>query len=333
MGRDLRLRDKSLSKSCRGMLPRICSTAVSISLVYLASVASGQTSGSPVNRENAISKSAPQICDGQQPNRPNQLSLNSDRTLADPVQSSNLQTEPVAHPLETKETNPRDYVATQQQPLQCLRSQSHQGAEASGTEDGVAPVMQSSPQITLDGRTITVDPHAASLGRVLDSIRTIAGFELVVPPSGMEGKVFDQIGPLPVREALVQLLYGSGYNYIIQTSPDDPQDVTHVFVSARMGTRGETAEAAPAQTMTDEAAEDQALYGGFADPSAHEETVPHAGLATQTPAQNTANVPGVPAGFNLKQAAEDAHKSPAQILEELQKRQIEILDAQSPPPQ
>jgi len=176
-----------------------------------------------------------------------------------------------------------------------------------------------------------VDPHNAPLGEVLRAIRASAGFELDVPPSGMDGKVFDQVGPLPIREALVQLLYGSGFNYIIQTAPDNQQDITHVFVSARMGGGKEIAGAARQQTKVDDIPEDQALYGGFADPSLEEQPVVQSGVAVQTPASNAGNVPGVPADFNLKQAAIDAHKTPAEILDELQKRQLEILDAQSPP--
>ena len=147
----------------------------------------------------------------------------------------------------------------------------------------------------------------------------------------MDGKIFDQVGPLPIREALVQLLYGSGFNYIIRTAPNNPRDVTHVFVSTRMGRGDEMAGTARQQTEVGEVPEDEALYGGFADPSLQEQPVVQPGVAVQTPPPNAGNVPGVPAGFNLKQAAAEANKTPAQILDELQKRQLEILDAQSPP--
>jgi hypothetical protein len=178
-----------------------------------------------------------------------------------------------------------------------------------------------------------VDPRKATLGEVLGAIRGIVGFQLDIPRSEMDGRVFDQIGPLPVREALVQLLYGSGFNYIIQTAPKNSQEVTHVFVSSRVAAAVETAAAGAALQSANEPSEEQTLYGGFEDPSPQEEPAPRPAVAQQGRPVNGANVPGVPVGFDLKQAAAEAHKTPAEILDELQKRQLEILDAQAPPPQ
>jgi hypothetical protein len=42
-------------------------------------------------------------------------------------------------------------------------------------------------------------------------------------------------------------------------------------------------------------------------------------------------VVGVPAGFNVRQAAAESGKTTGQILDELQKQQQQVLDAQAPP--
>ena len=335
MGRDLRRpSDISLPELYKFAHSWMCRNAVSLSLFCMACAASAQTPGSPENLGNALRKSPPQICDGQESGEQNHLSLKRNSSAADGAQMSQLQTDPAAAQSDeaTDRANSRDSVATQQKPLQCLRAHPKQRAETSSRGvDSVAPVAPPSPRITFSGGTLTVDPHNAPLGDVLSAIRKIAGFELDVPRSGMDTKIFDKVGPLPIREALVQLLYGSGFNYIIQTAPDNPQDVTHVFVSTRMGKGEEMAGAARQQTEVGEVPEDEALYGGFADPSLQEQPIVQPGVAVQTPPPNAGNVPGVPAGFNLKQAAAEANKTPAQILDELQKRQLEILDAQSPP--
>jgi hypothetical protein len=178
---------------------------------------------------------------------------------------------------------------------------------------------------------VTLDPHNAPLAEVLGAIRAVAGFQLDIPRSQMDGKVFDQIGPMPLREALVQLLYGSGFNYIIQTATGNAQQVTHVFVSPRTGGTVQTAETSGPRQMAGEGDEDPGLNGGFEDTSAQEQPAPPPVVPVQAPHQNAANVPGVPAGFDLNKAAQEAHKTPAEILDELQKRQMEILDNQAPP--
>jgi hypothetical protein len=41
---------------------------------------------------------------------------------------------------------------------------------------------------------------------------------------------------------------------------------------------------------------------------------------------------GIPAGFNVQQAATASGKTPGQILDELQKQQMQALDSQNPQP-
>ena len=344
MGRDPR-------PLCKMYLPHLCKRYVStiskatyqmatlVPVIYLIGVSlagfvSAQAPGSPRDARNASGAGGTQICDGQETGERTRVSLPKHASAADDTQMSKLatdtaetQSDGVAEP-----ATPSTSAGTEQHSLQCLRGHvDKESQEESKPSSAAVAKTPSGPLVTLKDGILTVDPHNAALVEVLGAISATAGFQLDVPPSSMDGKVFDQIGPLPLREALVQLLYGSGFNYIIQTAPQNPQQVTHVFVSPRMVGASETAVATGPRQTADGLSEDQALYGGFADSAAQEQPAP--AVVLPAPSGNPANVPGVPAGFNLNKAAAEAHKTPGEILDELQKRQLEILDAQAPPPQ
>jgi len=188
------------------------------------------------------------------------------------------------------------------------------------------------PEVTYVNGLLTIDPHGAPLGEVLEAIRIRAGFALDLPHNGMSTKVFDErIGPLPLPEALVQLLYGSGFNYIIQTASTDPNIVKRIFVSPATDNAKQQTVALSARPQVGGTSEPVA-YEGIEDPSDAEEAPAVASTPIQAQPTTATNVPGVPVGFNLQQAAAEAHKTPAEILDELQKHQLEILNAQSPPP-
>ncbi len=303
-------------------------TATSAFLVCMAGLAAAQPYGSPRDPGSGSQAAPTQICDDQASGEQKQLSLQRHPSGSDNAPLKSLEAAPESR--QSQVVSEKDASSSLQGPLQCLpphsRNESAKGDTASDTSGSVTPT---APQVTFADGILTVDPHNAPLGQVLGAIRASAGFKLDVPISEMDGKVFDRIGPLPLRDALVQLLYGSGFNYIIQTAPDDPQAVKHVFVSPKTGNAIDTAVTVAPHPPSDEVGEDQALYGGFADPSPQEQPPPPA-VAQQPPRANTGSVPGIPAGFNLNKAAEEAHKTPAEILSDMQKRQIEILDAQAP---
>ena len=193
---------------------------------------------------------------------------------------------------------------------------------------------KSGPVVSYRDGLLTIDPHRAPLHDVLKAIRDRVGFTLDLPSSGMDAGVLDErIGPAPVKEVIVQLLYGCGVNYIIQTASGTGQEVQRIFVSTPSRAPGRESVVAAARAPQDDSQEPQ-VYSGFipANTSASELT-PVRPVPGQQPTSSAENVPGVPANFNLQQAAAEAHKTPGEILDELQKQQNEILDSQTPPPQ
>jgi len=194
------------------------------------------------------------------------------------------------------------------------------------------PAPPPGPVVTFNNGELTVEPHEASLREVIEAIRKRAGISVEYPPEEMNERVFGSVGPTPLREALMKLLYGSGFNYIIQTSYDDPQQVRRLILSAQNHGGAPPVLVAGARSVASQNQE-PALYGaaGFSgDESAEAAPVSPPVPPTRQP-RDGASVTGVPSGFNLQQAAAEAHKTPGQLLDEMQKRQLELLDAQTPP--
>jgi hypothetical protein len=278
------------------------------------------------------------ICDEPASVDQKQLSLDTHRPRADQSQVSSADRDPLREDASQDGRpagRPTEAVSDQQAPMceKGVPSQtSEQGTALSQSEGTTRMTTPSGPTVTYADGVVTIDPHGASLRQVLEAVRARAGFTLDLPFTGMNTRVFDdRIGPVSLREALIQLLYGSGFNYIIQNASTEPRDVTRISVSVRSAESGKEAAAVP-RKPSDGETEEPALYGGFVDPSQHEQTPLVA--ATPPPPSSTpaTNVPGVPSGFNLQQAAAEAHKTPGEILDDLQKRQIEILDSAAPPP-
>jgi hypothetical protein len=224
---------------------------------------------------------------------------------------------------------------TQQQDLQCTKTNS--GAQpgetaepASETKPAVAQEdSQNAPVVSYVDGNLTLNAQNARLGDIIEAIRVRTGISVEFPPEGMGDRVFDHVGPVPLRDALMELLYGSGFNYIIKTSSQDPQTVTKLILSAQAH-RASAGAAQQANQPLTEQADVPTAYGaaGFRN-EAPAEAIQPIPVAT-VPSSNI--VPGVPPGFNVQQAATAAQKTPGQILDELQKRQLQMLDDQSPQP-
>jgi hypothetical protein len=275
-----------------------------------------------------------QICDGLKQSDPHHLSLSMAKpqspkegpSVAEQQSalqgSSELTGEAVRLPEITSSSR-----ITQEEVLRCKKNttepvrpddplpQTNQSSEPAGNLTG--------PTVSYIGGELTIHAENVRLRDVLEAIQARAGIAVEFPSEAMDDFVFDHVGPAPVQDALAQLLYGSGYNYVIQTSSQDPQIVTKLVLSAqtRVASTSPPRHAGPPKN---EQADNQALYGG-------------AGYNTQVAIEPIPPVPaastliGIPPGFNVQQAATTSGKTPGQILDELQKHQLQVLDDQSPP--
>ncbi len=179
---------------------------------------------------------------------------------------------------------------------------------------------------------LTIDADNASLENVIKAVQNLTGLVVEFPAEKMDRRIFDHVGPVSVREALTELLYGSGFNYIFRTAPGDPENVKRLVLSAQARLPGETPPQAGNGASNPQPARQAYGGAGFEDVSAEgDEAALPVPPPPSKPTIDPSTVPGIPPGFNLQQAAAQANKTPAQLLDEMQKHQLELLDAQAPP--
>lgn len=197
-------------------------------------------------------------------------------------------------------------------------STQQQGTAAAAQPEAPPPIAQ-----VTDGK-LSIHANGQPFGSVLDAVRSATGIAVEMPDRDSE-PVFMNLGPVPMKDALMALVEGTRYNYMIVGSPTDAQRVTRLVLSARSG--GDTGTTV-AGSGAGPAVPQVTLYGGQGvrvDPDA--EGPEPADSNVQTPPNVIPS--SVPTGVNIQQLAAQEGKSPGQILDELQKRQEQMLDQQA----
>src|SRR4029077_10718135 len=89
------------------------------------------------------------------------------------------------------------------------------------------------PTVSWDGNLLTIDAENSTLAAVLVALRTQTGASIEIPSAASRERVFVHLGPGQVREIISSLLYGTEFDYIVETSDDDPDALQSVAVTAR----------------------------------------------------------------------------------------------------
>jgi hypothetical protein len=185
--------------------------------------------------------------------------------------------------------------------------------------DSMAPVP---PQVSYQNNQLTIVAPNSTLGDILRAVRKQTGAEIEVPSA--PERVVTHLGPGPAREVVAELLNGSRFNYVLlgssandaaltrvvlvlKTGPDNPNPPNEAAGNIPPNGRPQPtpeAEAQAADDNTDDAA-DQAA----AEAEAEQQQQP----AAQPPEQPQ---PGV--------------KTPQELLQEMQQRQLQFQQQQSP---
>jgi hypothetical protein len=71
------------------------------------------------------------------------------------------------------------------------------------------------------------------LAAVLAALRNQTGASIEIPSAASRERVFVHLGPGQVRDIISSLLYGAEFDYIVETSDDDPAALRSVVVTAR----------------------------------------------------------------------------------------------------
>jgi hypothetical protein len=175
------------------------------------------------------------------------------------------------------------------------------------------------PQVTYQDGQLTIVAPNSTLADILRAVHRLTRAEMEIPPAATE-RVVTNLGPAPAPVVMAQLLNGSHFNYVLLGSPADSNLLTRVVLVPKSGP--DNAPTAPAQTAVANAASPQPLASGNAPEIAVEEA---ADDATDDNADQNADAEqpaAAPAPEN------GAIKTPQQLLQEMQQRQLQIQQGQ-----
>jgi hypothetical protein len=94
------------------------------------------------------------------------------------------------------------------------------------------------PKVTCHGDELTISADNSNLDAILAAVKGCTGARIDMPEGASRIRSFEELGPGPVREVLDQLLSGTPYNYVIQSSEANPLKVEQVLLSMRTDETG-----------------------------------------------------------------------------------------------
>jgi len=219
--------------------------------------------------------------------------------------------------------------ATDPQGQFCKRDRSGQNSlrpsmPSSQTDETPQAAQPATPIAQLKDGKLIIRANGQDFASVLESIRSVSGFTVEMPPRGESEPVFLQMGPASVTDALVALIGGTKYNYFIVGSAQDPQVVKRLILTERTAAPSTLVASTQGAPLTAQAT----LYGAQGG-QAEEEAEALEPPPPPAPTQPTIVPSSVPTGVNVQKLAAEAGKTPGQILDELQKHQQQVLDDQA----
>jgi hypothetical protein len=211
----------------------------------------------------------------------------------------------------------------------CRREHSDQKAlRTSGTSDPPEtpppPPQPAAPPVAqvTDGK-LAIRASGQDFASVLESVRSATGLTVEMPPGINSDPVFLNVGPAPVADALVALLEGTNYNYIIVGSEGDSRVVKRLILTER--STGPATLVASSQGPP--AAPQPGLYGGVETDAEAEASEPPP--VPPAPIQPSVIPSSVPTGINVQKLAGESGKTVGQVLDELQKQQLQVIHDQA----
>ncbi len=120
------------------------------------------------------------------------------------------------------------------------------------------PKPVSKMEVEFKGGRLRISADHASLADVLSEVQRQTGTDIPIPPGAAQEQIVANIGPLPIREALVSLLNGSRFNFIMVDSEREPGKLKSVILTYRgSGGISQPANASPDPTVTQSEPEPQ----------------------------------------------------------------------------
>lgn len=186
------------------------------------------------------------------------------------------------------------------------------------------------PLVTYSNGVLTVVAQDVPLKDILEAIHSQTGAIVTLPPGSGSEPVYGRFGPAPMRDALISLLDGSGFNYVMLGSASDSRLITQLLLTPR---QNNASSSTSEQVAVQAAPPRPGLYGQGYEPddTSQDEVAPTPVAVTQP------TIPPAEASKLLKEAQDLQQANPnmtrGQILAEMQKKHNQQLDdtAQSTP--
>jgi hypothetical protein len=89
------------------------------------------------------------------------------------------------------------------------------------------------PKVTCHGDMLTISADNSTLDAILAMVKGCTGAKIDVPEGASKIRSFEELGPGPVHSVLDELLSGTQYNYVIQSSSENPAKVEQVLLTMR----------------------------------------------------------------------------------------------------
>ena len=302
----------------------LSASAMVFALQVLAVAASGQSSAA---QDGTAAGATAQVKCEQPANEKNLTTSKGDSAQASTQESIGNQIEGLQAPLKLPGVQQNNVPDSRNNPV-CAPDTADANDPAASKRPGRAtasalPSTRETAQVLfyVNG-DISVEGRGERLSRILETIGGLAGIEMEVPDGSAQERIFDDIAAAPLRDVLRRLLDGNTLNYVIVDSADRPERIRKLIIEAKGGAA--EADGAEITAAADNAGQPAEAY----DAASQTPDLPVSGLQ---PALNPANA--IPTNINIQQAAAASGKTPGQILDELQKKQIQQLDDQVIPTQ
>ena len=158
---------------------------------------------------------------------------------------------------------------------------------------GVEPTQAAAPTLSFDGQTLSLSAENQTFGQVMGLFQRQMGLEIDIPGdlSGLRLPLVE-VRNLSMREALLKVLEGSNYDYILVAVPEQPDRVRKLVVP---GKSSKVSAAATAFRSTNRPLEDP--FGGGVETSFEDNSNVQPEPVPAAPAQNPPTqgfVPGQP---------------------------------------
>jgi hypothetical protein len=169
------------------------------------------------------------------------------------------------------------------------------------------------PQVSYQDGMLTIVAPNSTLGDILRGVRKHTAADIDIPSTASE-RVATRLGPGPAREIVAELLNGSHFNYVLLGSPENANLLVRVVLVAKTPDTPtppiQAANGAPTPPVTNAAPE---TPEEIADEPA-DEPPPDQGTADADQQPPSPDQPGV--------------KTPQQMLQEMQQRQLQMQQQQ-----